>query len=289
LIGLLINNRRTTVELAEVLECDLRTVQRYIELLKSARFLVEYHSRGVPFLNKTGGRLKDISNLAHFSEEEGFILHKAIDSIDGNTHLKQNLKKKLYSIYNFPELADITVKPELGNTVHSLLEAIADQQCVILQQYRSANSNTVSDREVEPYQFTTNYQQVWCYETATKQCKLFALTRIGKVVSLNRDWQHKSSHKAAGVDVFRNSGLIPKGKVVVKLNIRAMSLLSEEFPLSEKFIQSIDNSFAIFETEVFNYEGPARFVLGLYDNVDVLGDASFKQFVEGKIILMQKK
>jgi predicted DNA-binding transcriptional regulator YafY len=38
LIGLLIGNRRTTQELSEILECDLRTVQRYIQLLKTAGF-----------------------------------------------------------------------------------------------------------------------------------------------------------------------------------------------------------------------------------------------------------
>lgn len=289
LIVLLINNRRTTASLAELLDCDLRSVQRYIELLKSAGFIVEYHSRGVPFLNKTKGRLKDISNLAHFSEEEGFILHKAIDSIDGNTHLKQNLKKKLYSIYNFPELADITVKPELGNSVQSLLEAISMQQCVKLEQYRSANSNSVSTREVEPYQFTTNYQQIWCYEPASKQCKLFTLTRIGKVIILDRNWQNKSFHLAAGVDVFRNSGLVPVGKVVFHLNIRAMSLLSEEYPLAEKHLTLIDDMNARFETDVYNFEGPARFVLGLFDNVTVLGDPAFSRFVDEKIISMQKK
>lgn len=98
LIGLLIGNKRSTSALADILECDLRTVQRYLQLLKSAGFLVEYHTRGVPYLNTQQGRLKDISKLVHFNPEEAFVLRKAIDSISGATLLKQNLKKKLYSI-----------------------------------------------------------------------------------------------------------------------------------------------------------------------------------------------
>ncbi len=92
LIGLLIGNKRYTSELADILECDLRTVKRYLQLLIFSGFLVEYHTRGIPYLNTQKGRLKDISKLVHFNSEEAFILRKAIDSISGETLLKQSLK-----------------------------------------------------------------------------------------------------------------------------------------------------------------------------------------------------
>lgn len=287
LIGLLIGNRRTTSQLAELLDCDLRTIQRYVTLLKHTGFIVEYYTRGVPFLNARRGRLKDISALAHFSDEEACILHRAIDSIDGTNLLKQNLKKKLYSIYNFPEMADIIVKPHMGETVKRLLDAITQERCVVFRNYRSANSNTVSDRLVEPYQFTTNYQQVWCYEESRQSCKLFAVSRIGEVEPLHQRWKHKKLHQQVNVDVFRNSGSKPVGMVALQLNIRAASLLCEEYPLAENYMNDNGNGYSIFEMQVYRYEGPARFVLGLFDNITVLGDIMFIQFLRDKIVEIQ--
>lgn len=283
LIGLLIGNKKPTSELAEILECDLRTVQRYLQLLKSSGFLVEYQTRGVPFLNTQRGRLRDISKLVHFNAEEAFILHKAIDSISGETLLKQNLKKKLYSIYNFPNLVEIIVKPELGEIVHRIIEAIQGEKAINLIGYHSANSNTISDRIVEPYQFTTNYAQVWCFDLKDHKCKLFTTTRINEVEIMDQSWKHKKQHLAAGLDVFRNSGHQIIGQVALKLNVRAKSLLIEEYPLSEKYLTNTDSIESLFEAPVYNFEGPARFVLGLFENTEVVGDESFKNFLQKKI------
>ncbi len=287
LIGLLIGNRRTTQELSEILECDLRTVQRYIQLLKTAGFLIEYHCRGVPFLSGRKGRLKDISNLVHFNEEEAFILRKAIDSISGETQLKQNLRKKLYSIYNFPDIVEIVVKPELGETVHRLIEAINTKKTVRLKGYQSANSNTISDRIVEPYQFTTNYSQIWCFDLKNNKCKLFTTARIQAVEETDLPWRNKLSHTVAGVDVFRNSGFKPVGWVKLQLNIRATSLLKEEYPLAEQYLKTGSDQHIVFDCPVNNFEGPARFVLGMFENIAVLGDESFIRFLNKKILSMK--
>lgn len=287
LITLLIGNRRTTGELADILECNVRTIQRYVQVIKAAGFVVEYHIRGVPYLETRKGRMKDISQLIHFTNEEAFILKKAIDSISSDTLLKQNLKRKLYSIYNFPEIVEIVVKPELGENVHRLIEAIRNEKSVILKGYHSANSNSISDRFVEPYQFTTNYAQVWCYDLKDHQCKLFTTTRIQMVEILEEQWKFKKHHIAARLDVFRNSGNLPVGTVKLLLNVRATALLTEEYPLSEKFIKIAKGSKSLFESEVFNFEGPARFVLGLFENIEVLGDENFKNFLRQKISAMK--
>ena len=188
LIKLLIGNKLKTSELAEKLDCDVRTIQRYIDSLGMAGFVIEHRSRGVPFLTAQKGGLKEISDLVHFSTEEAYILHRAIDSIDSNTALKQNLKKKLYNLYNYPWLADVVVKPEQGENVQKLIKAIGDKLCVTLKNYRSANSNIVSDRYVEPYKFTTNYEQIWCYEPSNKMCKIFRISRIGNVILSDQNW-----------------------------------------------------------------------------------------------------
>ncbi|HOT13999.1 MAG TPA: WYL domain-containing protein [Bacteroidales bacterium] len=283
LLPLLIGNRRNTNELAEILDTKVRNVQRYIDTFRAAGFIVEYHSRGIPYLNPNDGRMKKLSDLVHFTEEEAYILHKAIDGIDDGSTLKQNLKAKLYNIYHYPWLADVIVKPGQGENVHALIEAIEDKRCAVLKNYRSSNSNTVEDRQVEPYSFTTNYQQVWCFEPASKSSKLFKVSRIGEVEVLANNWQNEKLHQLPQIDVFRISGHDYIGKAELKLNIRAYNLLVEEYPLAEQYVNCQNHNSFIFSAPVCSYEGVGRFILGLYTDIQILGDEKLKAFIHEKI------
>jgi predicted DNA-binding transcriptional regulator YafY len=288
LITLLIGNRKSTNELAVMLGCDLRTLQRYLNTLKCTGFVVEYHSRGIPFLSANDNRLKMISELVHFSEEEAYVLHKAIDSIDDNSMLKQNLKKKLYNIYNYPWLADVIVNPAQGNNVHALIEAIEEKRTVVLKNYRSSNSNSVTDRVLEPYKFTTNYQQVWCYEVASRSSKLFKVARIGTVELLKAPWEYEKQHKETYIDVFRISGINWIGKAELTLNIRAYNLLVEEYPLAEQYVNCQNHNSFILSVPLCSYEGVGRFILGLYPDIQILGDTNLKIFIQEKIAALKK-
>jgi hypothetical protein len=44
---------------------------------------------------------KDISGLIPFTEKEVYIFKSAIESIDENNLLKQNIKKELYTVYKY--------------------------------------------------------------------------------------------------------------------------------------------------------------------------------------------
>jgi len=289
IIRYLVNNKLTTRELSQKLNCSIRTIQRYIETLKYAGFVIEYRDRGVPYITPKKGALKDISDLVHFSEEEAQILYQAIDSIEGNTTLKQNLKKKLYSIYNFPWLADIIVKPEYSKNIKNLITAIQSKKIVVLKKYRSSSSKKIKDRLVEPFKFTTNYEQIWCYDIEDKTIKTFKVSRIGSVELTNDEWKYENKHKKPLIDVFRFSGEEYIGKVMLKLNVYAYNLLTEEFPLAEKYInQNSDDTF-IFEAPVIKYEGAGRFVLGLFENIEILGDDNFKKYIRKRISLMKNK
>ncbi|MCX7986711.1 MAG: WYL domain-containing protein [Bacteroidales bacterium] len=288
LMLLLVGNRLTTSALAKKLDCSVRTVQRSIETLKMAGIVVEYYQKGVPYLSTNKGPIKQISDLVHFSVEEAYILNKAIDSIDANNKLKTNLKEKLYNIYHhYPWMADLVVKPELGNNVEKITQAIQNEKCVEFLRYRSSNSNQVSNRKVEPYEFTTNFEQVWCYEHDSNTCKLFNISRIGQVKVTNEPWLYKEKHQHRIIDIFRNSETQYQGNVELELNVRAYNLLVEEYPLSENYLeQTSDNTWRL-SAPVCNYEGPARFVLGLSDNILILGDQHFIHFVEEKIFSLQ--
>ena len=62
-------------------------------------------------------QFKDISNLLHFTEEESHILKRAIDSIDENNLMKQNLKRKLGTVYDYKILAETLVKSKNSDNI----------------------------------------------------------------------------------------------------------------------------------------------------------------------------
>ncbi len=278
---LLINNKRYTVEdLADRLGTSVRTAYRYIDTFKNAGFLVN-EIDGIYSLSKESKQFRSISELVYFTEEEAFILKKAIESIDDENPALGGLKKKLYSVYDFKRIADVVVHPGQLNIVNNLIEAIKYKEQVILKNYRSSNSSNVTDRLTEPFAFDTNMVQVFCYEPASNQNKLFKVARIEEVVRIEKNWCNESFHRKAKTDVFRISGF-DELEVELRLTMLAANLLMEEYPLSEQFISKMSDNEFIFKTNVCSYEGVGRFVLGLCNETEVLGSTAFKLFLNDK-------
>ena len=99
----------TVDELAGKLEMSVRTIYRYIDTFREAGFIVKKRD-DIFRLDKSSPYFKDISQLIHFTEEEAYILKSAIESIDETNLLKQNLKKKLYTIYDYKILKPKNLK-----------------------------------------------------------------------------------------------------------------------------------------------------------------------------------
>lgn len=277
------NNRYTIEELSDKLSASPRTIYRYLDTFKEAGF---YVSKNGPYfrLDKRSRYFKDISQLIHFTDEEAYILNSAIESLDPTNAIKQNLKAKLASVYDYKMLAECVVKGENAKNVNSIIEAIEDKKQIILHNYTSAHSSNVKDRLVEPLSFTTNYIQVWAYEISSGMNKLFKLSRIGSVEVLDKEWEFEDKHKEGLMDLFRINSFeqIP---VKLKLGLRASSLLVEEYPLAEKYLSAVpeDNTHFILDTYVCGYEGIGRFILGLLDDIEILEGEGLKNYLREKI------
>lgn len=277
------NTKYTVEELAQKLDTSPRTIYRYIDTFKEAGFMV---MKSGPYfkLDKRSRYFKDISQLIHFTEEEAYILNSAIESIDPTNAIKQNLKAKLASVYDFRMLAECVVKGEIAKNVNAIIEAIEEKKQIVLKDYTSAHSKKVSDRLVEPLSFTTNYIQVWAYEISSGRNKLFKVSRIGSVELLSSSWEFEDEHKEGLMDLFRINSFqqIP---VKLKLGLRAASLLVEEYPLGEKYIFPVkgDPLHFILDTWVCGYEGIGRFVLGLLDDIEILEGEGLKEFLKERM------
>lgn len=262
-------------DIAARLDMSRRTIYRYIDTFRDAGFVIKKSGQCIR-LDKESPHFKDISQLVHFTEEEAVILRRAIESIDDTNTLKMNLKRKLYSVYDSKTLADTVVKGHNADNIHSLIEAIENRRQVVLRNYHSAHS--IRDRKVEPFGFTTNYVNVWCYDTEDGKCKIFKTARIDGVEILDAGWQHESEHEEGFIDIFR---MIGSARIHVRLELGLLSrnLLLEEYPLAEEYVSQIAPERWLLETDVANLHGVGRFIAGLLDDIRIIEPYGLKTYL----------
>ena len=271
------NNNYTVEDMAERLGTSYRSIYRYIETFKESGFVVQRKEGGIYKLGKESRYFKEISQLIHFTDEEAHIVNQLIEGLDNTNMLKQNLRKKLTSVYNCTAMAESVVEGRNAVNVNRLIEAMSERRQVVLKSYASSHTGVVRDRLVEPFGFTTNYVQVWCYEPESGLNKLFNTARIGAVEVLPDEWHYADKHHEGYIDIFRITGFEQR-QVRLELGVMAHNLLVEEYPLAMRDIKQIDDSHWLLDTMVCNYVGIGRFVMGLSEDIKIL-TPEFEEYI----------
>lgn len=283
LMKLLTGNINYTIDdLADKLDTSPRSIYRYIDTFKEAGFVVHKYDSGVYKLGKESRYFKEISQLVHFTDEEAHIVNQLIEGLDNTNLLKQNLRKKLTSVYDCTSLARSVVKGQNAENVNRLIEAMECRCQVVLKGYASSHTGIVRDRKVEAFGFTTNYVQIWCYDTEDGRNKLFNTARVGEVEVLDSEWQFTDAHHEGYIDIFRTMGF-EKHRIQLRMGMRARNLLIEEYPLAERDLKSESETSWLLDTEVCNYAGVGRFAMGLADDIEVVDSPELSQFLAKKV------
>ncbi len=271
------NVNYTVNDLADKLNTSYRSIYRYIDTFKAAGFVVQKHGEYFS-LAKESEFFKDITQLIYFTDEEAFLVNKLIDGLTDTNVIKENLRRKLSTIYNSTAIADCVVKKENAENVHMLVEAIEMKRQAVLEGYSSSHTGIVKDRPVEPYKFTTNYTYVWCYDLEDNKNKLFKTERIGRVRLTDIIWRNEPLHKSTPVDIFRMSA--PETfRIKLRLGRKSHNLILEEYPLSERDITQVSENQWILETTVCGMQGVGRFVLGLKEDIEIVEGDELKRYI----------
>lgn len=151
----------------------------------------------------------------------------------------------------------------------------------MIKGYSSANSQSVSDRLVEPTCFTDNYDSVSAFEIKTRLNKYFNIERMTGVEVLDTPMNHETQHEFYKPDIFGFQGKSMNKEIELEISMRAYLLLKEEFPMSAAFIRSIpETGKYYFKANVQSFQAPGRFVLGFLEEVQVLGSKEFIRFIQ---------
>ena len=275
------NNNYTVEEMAERLGISYRSVYRYIETFKESGFVVQRKDGGIYKLGKESRYFKEISQLIHFTDEEAHIVNQLIEGLDNTNMLKQNLRKKLTSVYNCTSMADSVVEGKNATNINGLIDAITEKKQVVFKDYASSHTSIIRDRLVEPFGFTTNYVQVWCYEPESKLNKLFNTARIGAVEIIATNWQFEKEHHEGYIDIFRITGY-EQHNVQLELGVRSHNLLIEEYPLATRDLKQIDDTHWLLDTMVCDYMGIGRFAMGVLGDIRIL-TPEFEEYIKDEI------
>ena len=278
LMGLLSSNvDYTTEELMDRLEISRRSIFRYLESFKIAGFTMKKKGPNVHKLLSNACPKIELSQLIHLSDEEAYLLHNLMGALSSDCQVVMNLEHKLAALFDATSVTEIIGNKVNGENIMRLRRAIDEKKQVILVDYESGNTMSISDRLVEPIKFSTNYADIYAYEVATGITKVFKISRIGCVELSLVEWQHEDKHANIETDCFRMTGKedIP---VTLKMTLKAKNLLIEEYPLSAKYV-SFDGEWWWFRANVKDLAGVGRFVIGLADQITVVNSKPLKKYI----------
>lgn len=232
---------------------------------------------------------KQLKDLLHFSEEDQLLLMQAIDQIAPHTKRGERLKRKLGSLYDYHRLGYSYLRKPYLSKVDALMEAKKEKRQVVLQDYRSSNSNVVSDRVVEPFHPSPPDDTLQAFDVEKQELRHFRISRITRIRFTENDWQYEARHVVLPTDPFRI--VDPKQELVhLRLKVGAYNELIERFPLTKAYIQEAS------EDEVYDFQcmvnhqflGLTNFILGFHHQlVEILEPESLIEHLRAEVKKMR--
>jgi predicted DNA-binding transcriptional regulator YafY len=251
--------------IADFLDSSSRTVYRYLELLESVGFNIE-----VDKFKKYSIQDNELIAPSNFNKEELNFLKELLLSSGRSNKLSQSIVHKL-SLNTDLELINHEIyNAKLSKIISLINKAIHTNKQIIIKQYQSINSQKVSDRLLEPFKFTANYRSLCAFEIEKQQNKFFNIERMGDVVLTEHDQVHEHLHQFSKPDAFGFSKNSKTYTVNLELNLKAMLLLTEEYPLTKSLIQKKNEHLFIFSTVIYNPKPIKRFYKGLKGDIKIL-------------------
>ncbi len=268
-------------DIAKILGTSLRNAYYVIKALAAYGFFVNHNKLGYN-LDATSPFFKDINESVNLNVDQAFFLYRMLIGKDIDNPMAAKIMLKFKRFYHFDALGG-NVKNYGPYTNYLLLQrAMKERKCVILHNYASSNSLTVRDRYVEPFMFLGEDTDVRAYEGESGINKTFKISRISIVEILDKEWENVSKHRNAFTDMFMYSGEV-RHHILLRLDVSSYNCMQEEYPHSIFSLRPDDDTHWLFETDVANYEGVSRFIIGLFDHVEVLEDNGLKKFLRAKL------
>jgi len=288
LLFLLTENKGMTVpQLAEKMDITTRSVYRYLEQLEQNGIIIIKEGRSLrvdsksPFFHKMGYTMP-------FSDTEAEMVCRILATVDDSNKIALAAKDKLVRYYGLASLASPDGQEKRKKKIDIINEAMVKKQMLLIKGYSSPHSQTKKDRIVEPFLLMNDDMDLRCNEVGSHMNKTFKVSRMDDVEILDTPWINESEHKKIYTDLFAFSGE-EVHHIKIIMGQLSHNLMLEEHPRSARYFTEQESNRWLFETDVVSYLGIGRFILGLYDDIEILSDEGLKMFIKDKIQKMLGK
>lgn len=277
LLLMLTENRQWTVErMCKHLGLQKRNLYYYFEFFKGADFGLSKHG-GYYSISRQSKFISKLCDIVKFTEDEAITLKRLLDQADEKNLQVRSAKQKLERFYDFNIIENDPLRLKHAKIAEQIYKAIKEEKLLCIRGYSSPHSKSVSDRIVEPFLLMNGSHDVRAYELNSRMNKTFRLSRMKSVEIIDEGWTHRSDHRQMFTDLFNFSA---EELTMVKLRLDQLSLnvLLEEYPQAER---DLDGD--ILTTNVCSMLGIGRFVLGLYDHIEILEGDELRNYLDDKI------
>ncbi len=281
------NHNYTVPEICDRVQISRRNFYYYLDFFRLAGFKVE-HSKPYYRVSKDSPFFRKIDEVVHFTEDEAITMRRILDKTGDQSIQVERLRRKLDRLYDLQILDNEEMQEQLAHNVTTLYEAIKRQVAVTLVNYSSPHSNTTSNRIVEPFLLMNGNREVRCFELSSGINKTFKLSRMEDVQLLDVTWEHQNKHHKIFTDIFMFSDE-KQWTVTLLMGRLSSSILLEEYPKARKYLTQQDETHWQLELPVCSFIGIGRFVMGLFEDIEVQGCNEFKEFLNNKINNLSKK
>lgn len=215
-------------------------------------------------------RLKELKRLLPLNEDDRLRIRGLLTQYMSEKDALY-LNNKLESLYDFQKLGLRALQRPALEKIDLLENALQKKKQVRIERYHSNNSNSISDRQVEPFHIDPELDTLQAYDVDKQKVSHFRLSRIERVVPTDIPWAYESSHGYKYTDVFR---IADNDQVMVQLRLTVWgyNALVEAFPKAraETTPGAQPNTFE-FQSKVNRpFLGLINFIMGNADNVEVL-------------------
>ena len=231
-----------------------------------------------------------LRDLLQFTEKEQWMLIEALDQTAPHSPRAAQLKRKLANIYDYKRLGFENLRKPYLTKVNLLEQAKEQQVQIVLKNYYSSNSNTISDRHVEPFHPSPEDDILHAYDVSKDILRHFRISRITRIQVTDIPWQYPEKHIIHPTDPFR---IVDSQQILVHLRFKvgARNELVERFPLTKGYLQEAAEEAGVFDFQCkvnHRFLGLSNFILGNYHQlVEVVEPESLKEHLRREVGRME--
>lgn len=231
---------------------------------------------------------QELKHLQPLSDGDKARIGRVLDFVSSKEAFY--IRKKLSSLYDFQQLGLRALRRPHLERIDRLKEGKRRELQVILENYRSNNSNTIRNRLVEPFHIDPEKDTLQAYDLDQQDTRHFRLSRIERVTLTEQPWANRNEHRTKITDVFR---IADNQQVLVHLllDVYAYNELTDRFPLTRTYTEpgSQPNTYD-FQCQVNQeFKGIMDFIMGNARHVRIIGPEALRErvYLEAKGILDQ--